>query len=80
MASKTRQLIAWLYEAPDMARAVGTLTNDELLRVSGLLSQDFDESGRSGELLGVCLVERSDRWGRIMETAKDDQRNAGGGK
>ena len=54
-----------------MAAAVAALSDDELLRVSGHLAQGYSENGPTGELLGICLIERSARWERrIMQTTE----------
>ena len=52
--------------ADDRAAAVARLTDDDLLLLSGMLSLDYEENGDTGEVLGICLVERSTRWGRMM--------------
>jgi hypothetical protein len=70
-------ILADLIDADDRASAVAALPDDALLLVSGMLSLSYDENGDSGEILGICLVERSTRWGRIV---MEKQRNAGGGE
>jgi hypothetical protein len=53
-----------LLQSPDRVAAVAGLTDADLADVSGMLLQDYDENTSSGEILGICLVERSDRWAR----------------
>lgn len=63
-----QEIYGWLRHAPRRAEAVGILSDAELLRVSGWLARDYNENSDSGELLGICLVERSDRWARTLMT------------
>jgi len=68
-----------LIDADDRPAAVAALADDALLLVSGMLSLSYDENGESGEILGICLVERSTRWGRII-MEKQSSTNTGGGE
>lgn len=51
-----------LLQSGDRVRAVAELTNAELLEVSGMLLLSYEENDSSGEILGICLVERSARF------------------
>lgn len=68
------EVTAWLLAAPDMVAAVAMLPDSELLRASGLLGRNYDENSATGELLGICLVERAGRWGRDVRRAKGTTR------
>lgn len=65
------EIYAWLEAAPDRVIAVSTLNDDELLRVSGWLCQHYEENQPTGEILGICLVERSDRWAHEIMTKQN---------
>lgn len=60
------EIYDWLLQSPDQVAAVHILSDDELLRVSGWLGMTYDENASTGELLGICLIERSERWAKIM--------------
>lgn len=67
-------IYAWVFDAPNRPMAVAMLPDEELLRVSGLLLQHYSENDATGEILGICLVERSDRWAmRVMRTKEGDK-------
>ena len=67
MKRTAEHICAWLIDAPAPALAVGILSDDELLRVRGYLGRIYRESAMSGELLGLCLVEESARWEKLLK-------------
>lgn len=72
------EIYHWLVTAPDRVIAVSILSDDELLRVSGWLGLNYQENATTGAMLGICLVERSDRWAneimKTKESGKDGER------
>lgn len=55
-----------LVRSTDRVAHVAGLPAEELLCLSGWLARVYDENGQTGELLGLCLVERSERWAAMI--------------
>jgi hypothetical protein len=74
------EIYEWLMRAPCRARAVTALPDRELLAVTLLLERMLatQPQPESGELLGLGLVERSERWETLLMMQADP--NAGGGR
>jgi hypothetical protein len=67
-----------LVESTERELMISMLTDHELLCVSGMLIQNYEENSVSGEILGLCLVERSSRWAIELMKRRSSERNDGG--
>lgn len=60
-------LYQWVLAGPCVAECVSVLDDVSLCRLSGWLRLDYDENGKTGEVLGICLVEQAARFVKRVE-------------
>lgn len=57
-------LYQWVLAGPCVAECLSVLSDACLCRLSGWLRLDYDENEKTGEVLGMCMVEQAARFAR----------------
>lgn len=72
-------LYQWVLAGPCVGECLSVLDDASLCTLSGWLGREYDENGKTGEVLGMCYVETHGRFvKRVAEKATANLANEEG--